>query len=55
VERGAEPGGHKNPWLSKEIQPLNLTAEEQRDLVAFLDTLTSEIAAEVRGPPTLPQ
>jgi cytochrome c peroxidase len=48
-------GGHKNPWLSKEIQPLNLTAEEEADLVAFLKALTGEIAAEVISPPTLPQ
>ena len=48
-------GGHQNPWLSKEIQPLRLTAEEQVDLVAFLKALTGEIAAEVSRPPTLPQ
>ena len=48
-------GGHQNPWLSKEIQPLNLTTGEQVDLVAFLKALTGEIAAEVSRPPTLPQ
>lgn len=46
-------GGHKNPWLSKEVQPLNLTAGEQADLVAFLGALTSEIAADVSTPPKL--
>ena len=48
-------GGHQNPWLSKEIQPLNLTAGEQVDLVACLKALTGEIAAEVSSSPTLPQ
>jgi cytochrome c peroxidase len=48
-------GGYQNPWLSKEIQPLDLTAGEQVDLVAFLKALTGEVAAEVRSPPTIPQ
>jgi cytochrome c peroxidase len=47
-------GGHKNPWLSGEIKPLNLTASEQADLVAFLRALTGEISAEVTSPPQLP-
>ena len=47
-------GGHKNPWLSKEIQPLSLTAEEQSDLVAFLRALTGEVAPEVASAPQLP-
>lgn len=48
-------GGIKNPWLSKEITPLNLTAEEQADLVAFLEALTGKVSPEVGTPPTLPQ
>jgi cytochrome c peroxidase len=48
-------GGHQNPWLSKEIQPLNLTAGEQIDLVAFLNALTGEIATEVSRLPTVPE
>ena len=47
-------GGEKNPWLSKAIQPLHLTAEEQADLVTFLQALTGEVAAVVSSPPTLP-
>jgi len=47
-------GGHKNPWLSKEIQPLSLTAGQQSDLVAFLKALTGEVAPEVSKPPPLP-
>jgi len=48
-------GGHKNPWLAPEIQPLNLTAPEQADLVAFLRALTGEVAPEVGSPPHLPE
>jgi cytochrome c peroxidase len=48
-------GGHRNPWISPEIQPLNLTASEQADLVAFLEALTGEVAPEVSSPPELPQ
>lgn len=48
-------GGIKNPWLSKEIQPLNLSKQEQSDLVAFLRSLTGEIDQEVGKPPVLPQ
>jgi cytochrome c peroxidase len=48
-------GGHKNPWRSNEIKPLNLTAAEQADLVVFLEALTGEISPEVSSPPQLPQ
>ena len=48
-------GGVKNPSLSREIQPLNLSAQEQGDLVAFLKLLTGEIDPEVGKPPVLPQ
>jgi cytochrome c peroxidase len=48
-------GGHRNPWLSPLIQPLNLTASEQADLVAFLEALTGEVAPEVSSPPELPR
>jgi cytochrome c peroxidase len=29
-------GGHKNQWLSDKMKPLNLTADEKSDLLAFL-------------------
>lgn len=48
-------GGVANPWLSREIRPLNLTAQEQADLIAFLHALTGQIAPEVSSPPQLPQ
>ena len=48
-------GGVKNPWLSSDIKPLNLTAQEQKDLVAFLRSLTGKIDPQVETPPKLPQ
>jgi cytochrome c peroxidase len=50
-----DKGGNANPWLSPKSRPLNLTAQERADLVAFLHTLTGEIAAEVSSPPQLPR
>jgi cytochrome c peroxidase len=47
-------GGLPNPWLSPEMAPLNLTAEEQRDLISFLESLTGEVSQQVAAPPTLP-
>lgn len=47
-------GGIGNPNLSKEIRPLNLTEQEQRDLVAFLESLTGEVN-NATPPDTLPQ
>ena len=29
-------GGHKNPWLSDKMKPLNLTKQEAADVVAFM-------------------
>jgi cytochrome c peroxidase len=48
-------GGVPNPWLSGEIKPLGLSAAEQTDLVAFMESLTGEVAAEVTSPPALPK
>jgi cytochrome c peroxidase len=31
-----DKGGHKNPWLSDKMKPLNLTDQEKKDLVAFM-------------------
>ena len=36
-------GGQENPWLSDKIAPLELGAQEQADLVAFLESLTGEL------------
>lgn len=47
-------GGVENPHLSSLVVPLNLTDEEEADLVLFLRSLTGEISGEVLAPP-LPQ
>jgi cytochrome c peroxidase len=47
-------GGVKNPWLSSDVRPLGLTAQEQADLVEFMKALTGEIDADVGRPPVLP-
>lgn len=47
-------GGTPNPWLAVTIQPLNLTAAEQQDLIAFLEALTGQVAKDVSSPPPLP-
>jgi cytochrome c peroxidase len=47
-------GGVKNPWLSKEIKPLNLTPQEVQDLVAFLEGLTGTVT-NVDPPAELPK
>ncbi|NNE00073.1 MAG: PDZ domain-containing protein [Pirellulaceae bacterium] len=36
-------GGHKNPWLSDKMKPLELTEQEKKDVVAFMkEGLTGE-------------
>jgi hypothetical protein len=52
--RSYNQGGHTNPWLSKTIEPLGLTADEQADLVAFLHSLTGEVSPEITSAPRLP-
>jgi cytochrome c peroxidase len=47
-------GGVPNPWLSGDVRPLGLSAQEQADLVELMKALTGEIAAEVSRPPALP-
>jgi cytochrome c peroxidase len=36
-------GGHPSRWLSKKIKPLNLSKQQQQDLVEFLKALSGEI------------
>jgi cytochrome c peroxidase len=45
-----DKGGVGNPNLSKEIKPLKLTAQDKRDLVAFMEALTGEV--QNATPPT---
>jgi cytochrome c peroxidase len=45
-------GGNSNPHLDKEIHALDfLNAEERADLLAFLNSLTGEIPANLGPPP----
>jgi cytochrome c peroxidase len=44
-------GGNSNPFLDKEVHALDfLTGQEREDLLAFLESLTGEMPADV-GPP----
>jgi cytochrome c peroxidase len=45
-----DKGGEKNPFLDSGIRPLNLTEQEQADLVAFMKSLTSPQFANVTPP-----
>jgi cytochrome c peroxidase len=36
-------GGERNPFLDKQIRPLNLTERDKADLIAFLESLTGEV------------
>lgn len=48
-------GGVKNRWLSSDMKPLGLTAQERADLVEFMKALTGRIDPEVSRPPDLPK
>jgi cytochrome c peroxidase len=43
-------GGNSNPYLDKEMKPLNLSARDRADLVEFLKSLSGEAPANA-GPP----
>ena len=43
-------GGNSNPFLDKEMKPLNLSAQDRADLVKFLESLTGEMPINA-GPP----
>jgi len=46
-------GGNPNPWIDKEMKPLDLSEQETKDLLAFLLTLTGETRPD-GTPPELP-
>ncbi|MGH6690428.1 MAG: cytochrome-c peroxidase, partial [Gammaproteobacteria bacterium] len=48
-------GGVPNEWLSSDVGPLGLTAQERADLVEFMNALTGEIAPDVSRAPMLPR
>ena len=37
-----DKGGHPNPYLSKRMVKLNLSAQDKKDLVEFMKALTGE-------------
>ncbi len=48
-------GGVKNPFLSPLVLPLNLSEVEQKDLVAFMKTLSGKGWQQIKAPDTFPQ
>ncbi len=50
-----DKGGHPNPWLDPQIVPLNLTAQEKADLLAFLRSLDGEAVPTGLQAPPLPR
>ena len=58
IARGANPwnkGGTKNEYLDRRIKPLNLTAQEKGDLVAFLKALSGEGWQQIKEPKKFPE
>jgi cytochrome c peroxidase len=48
-------GGAPNPWISPLLRPLGLTADEQTDLLEFMQALTGHVSPEVSSAPALPE
>ena len=48
-------GGIKNPYRDQRIKPLNLSAGEKQDLVAFLKSLSGEGWQHIKPPKALPK
>ena len=47
-------GGTPNEWLDPKMFPLELTEEEEADILAFLEALTGEIPEFALRPPRVP-
>lgn len=47
-------GGEANPYLDKDMKKLELTDQEKKDVVAFMESLTGELVMKVELP-TLPK
>ena len=48
-------GGIKNPYLDQRMKPLNLTEQDKKDLVAFLQALSGEGWQHIQEPTALPE
>jgi cytochrome c peroxidase len=44
-----DKGGHPNPQLSTDVKKLNLTEQQRKDLVAFMEACTGALPAVERG------
>jgi hypothetical protein len=51
---GVTDVGEQNGTIDAKIKPLNLTDQEEDDLVAFLMTLTGTVDPDVIAAPTVP-
>ena len=49
-----DKGGIKNPYLDSRIKPLHLTAQDKKDLVAFLKALNGEGWQQIKAPKEYP-
>jgi cytochrome c peroxidase len=50
-----DKGGIKNPYLAEKIKPLHLTAQEKKDLVAFMKALSGEGWQQIEAPKEFPR
>src|SRR5581483_4219092 len=50
-----DKGGIKNPYLDQRLKPLHLSAQEKRDLVAFLKALSGEGWQQIQPPKEFPR
>lgn len=48
-------GGIKNPHLDERMKPLNMTAQEKQDLVAYLKALSGEGWQQIKAPKEFPK
>jgi cytochrome c peroxidase len=49
-----DKGGIKNPYLDSRLKPLHLTAQDKKDLVAFLHALSGEGWQQIKEPKEYP-
>lgn len=50
-----DKGGTKNEWLDARMKPLKLTAQEKKDLVAFMKALSGEGWQQIKAPTEFPK
>jgi cytochrome c peroxidase len=50
-----DKGGVKNKNLDERLKPLNLTAQEKKDLVEFMKSLSGEGWQHLTAPKSFPQ